>query len=205
MTTVRLAIKNRTNSGGRKGWTRLVTSVDKAKTNGYAFAGQFLNDQEYDLAPGDVLVEKNPEGSAKHGWDAGVCRAVSPAGGLWRTHAETFRWDKQFLSFRDHVAAVLALSPAERLRRVAADRLERCRAAEAAAEASLASVGPDAADDDRRRAAQDRVGEAARDTETWAAALAALRPGAADPKADAVAKVRAVMADLGVTVADLGA
>lgn len=110
--TVRVVIQNNTNSGNRRGWTKLVTAVDTSKTNGYAFEGRFLPDGEHDLPIGAVVIEKNPEGSAKHGWDAGVCYTVGADGGLYREHDGGFRWDRQFLSFRDLVARTLAASQA---------------------------------------------------------------------------------------------
>jgi len=117
--TVRIEIKNETNSGNRKGWTKHVTSVNSEKTNGYAFVGEFLNDKEYDLPVGAVLVQKNPEGSVKHGWDAGVCLVVEADGTLRRVHDDTYAWHKQFLSFRDLVAKTLngqASTPANDMR-----------------------------------------------------------------------------------------
>jgi len=107
----RVTIKNETNSGNRRGWTKWVQSVDATKTDGYAFVGSFLNDQEYDLPVGAVLVQKNPEGSAKHGYNNGVCLVVETDGSLRRTHADDFNWYRQFLTFRDHVAALFPTEP----------------------------------------------------------------------------------------------
>lgn len=111
MTTamVRVKIKNERNSGNRKGWSKLVTAVDATKTDGYAFIGQFLNDDtETDVPVGSVVVQKNPEGSAKHGWESGSCYVIGSDGILYTTHSGVFRWREKFLSFRDHVARVLA-------------------------------------------------------------------------------------------------
>ena len=115
MATVRIVLKNETNSGNRRGWTKVVTSVDVTKSNGYAFGGRFINDGENDLEVGSVLIQKNPMGSVKHGYDVGVCLVVRPDGSLWQTHdGNGFRWLREFLSFRDHVAAVLSLLPSDR-------------------------------------------------------------------------------------------
>jgi hypothetical protein len=108
MTKVRVKITNETNSGRRRGWTKLVTAVDTTKTNGYAFEGEFLREVEHDLEVGAVLVQKNPEGSVKHAWDAGVCLVVEADGTLRRVHDETYRWNENFLSFRDLVARTVA-------------------------------------------------------------------------------------------------
>jgi len=117
---VRTKIKNDMNSGRRKGWSKLVTSVDPSKNNGYAFEGEFLDDgKEYDLPVGSVVIQKHPEGSVKHAWESGHCYTLDGDGDLCYTSdesgKESFDWHKEFLSFRDHVIAVLARSqrPAE--------------------------------------------------------------------------------------------
>ena len=105
---VRIKIQNATNSGNRRGWTKLVTGVDKTKTNGYAFSGEFLpGDKEVDVPVGAVLVQQHPEGSVKHPWNSGHCYCVTESGELEQTHREDYDWSKDFLSFRDHVADVL--------------------------------------------------------------------------------------------------
>jgi len=100
-------IENHTNSGRRSGWTKLVTGCDLSKSNGFAFEGRFLNDGEQELQPGDILVQKNPEGSVKNPWSSGVCLRVSDTGELIRVQESTFVWEREFLSFRNLVAAEL--------------------------------------------------------------------------------------------------
>ncbi len=101
--TVRVRIKNETNSGNRKGWSKLVTSVDASKTNGYAFEGRFLNDdQEYDVEVGSVIVQQHPEGSVKRGWNSGHCYTIGEDGSLYETDGKSYKWYEEFLSFRDH-------------------------------------------------------------------------------------------------------
>ena len=61
-------------SGGRKGWNKLVTKVDDQQKGGYRFVGEFLEERQYNLATGAVVVGQIPVGSAKSGnhWRAGV-------------------------------------------------------------------------------------------------------------------------------------
>ena len=116
MKTVRCRIKNEINSGNRKGWSKLVTSVDMTKTNGYAFIGDFIpDDTEVELPVGGVLVQKNPQGSVKHSWDSGHVYIVEGDGKLYeildnvnQINARTYHWTKDFLSLRDLVAKCLA-------------------------------------------------------------------------------------------------
>ena len=110
MGTVRLKIQNEIASGRRSGWTKLVTKVDVTKKNGYAFEGEFLNECEHDLNEGDIVIQKNPEGSVKNGWSTGVCYRVTQ-NGLERLHETTFDWREDFLSFRDFVAKALDQKP----------------------------------------------------------------------------------------------
>lgn len=107
MDTVRVLICNETNSGNRKGWTKHVEEVDQTKDNGYAFIGRFLNNQEYDLPVGAVLVQKNPMGSVKSGYHEGVCLVVQQDGSLKQIHTKTYKWNENFLSFRDLVFGAL--------------------------------------------------------------------------------------------------
>ena len=102
MKTVRIKIENATSSGNRRGFTKHVTSIDSGATNGYAFEGNFLNDREYDLPLGAVVIQKNPFGSARSGSDVAVCYRVTEDG-LERVHEETYDWRRDFLTFRDVV------------------------------------------------------------------------------------------------------
>jgi hypothetical protein len=107
--TVRITIKNETNSGNRRGWSKLVTSVDATKTNGYALAGPFLNDgTETDVPVGSVIVQQHPEGSVKHSFNSGHCYVVGSDGELYTTGVNAANWHKNFLSFRDGVVKVLS-------------------------------------------------------------------------------------------------
>jgi len=101
-----IEIRNETNSGRRTGWTRRVTAVDVTKSNGYAFEGEFLNEGEVDLNPGDVLIQKNPMGSVKNAWHEGVCIVVDNNGNLHDV-GDKYDWKEQFLSFRNLVAEQL--------------------------------------------------------------------------------------------------
>lgn len=105
MKTVRIVIENPTASGHRLGWSKHVTFVDSTKTNGYAFGGKFLNNGEYDLPLGAVVVEKAPSGPANRPSDTGYCYRVAPDGP--ERLDEGLDWDKQFLTFRDLVADAL--------------------------------------------------------------------------------------------------
>jgi hypothetical protein len=102
----RISIKNETASGGRVGWTKTIKSVDKSKTNGYAFDGDFLNEgKQYDLCVGTVIVSKDPFGSARNGGHTGHIGTVEASGIMW--DQKTWDWGSQFLDFRDAVVKAL--------------------------------------------------------------------------------------------------
>lgn len=101
--TVRVKVEKPKGTGRRVGWNKVVTRVDDAKTGGYAFDGQFLDERQADLDVGSVLVGQIPVGSASTGnhWRVGV---VSIDGVEW----ENRTWPQdRFLDFRDHVKTLL--------------------------------------------------------------------------------------------------
>lgn len=100
-----ITIQNNTASGHRTGWTKHVTAVDIAKSNGYAFEGEFLNEGEAELPTGAVIVQKNPMGSVKNNWFEGVCSVVQPDDTL--LEIATNDWHTEFITFRNAVAAQL--------------------------------------------------------------------------------------------------
>lgn len=108
---VRTRIKNETNSGSRKGWSKHVTSVDTTKTNGYALIGDFVPDNtEIELPVGAVIVQKHPEGSVKHSWESGHVYRLGSDGMLYETDGKSYNWHKEFLSFRDQISTSLQLT-----------------------------------------------------------------------------------------------
>ena len=54
--TVRVKVEKPRGTGRRVGWNKVVTGIDDAKTGGYAFDGQFLDERQVDLDVGSVLV-----------------------------------------------------------------------------------------------------------------------------------------------------
>jgi hypothetical protein len=103
--TVRTTLPHITASGSRRGWYKLVTSVDTTKSNGYAFEGDFLKSGvELDLPMGSVIISKNPTGSVKNGGYDGYIYVVDSTE---LGYDEKFDWDRNFLSFRDAVAGYL--------------------------------------------------------------------------------------------------
>lgn len=103
--TVRTTLPHITASGGRRGWYKLVTSVDVTKSNGYAFEGDFLKSGvELDLPVGSVIISKDPTGSVKNGGHDGYIYVIDEAE---FGYSEKFNWDRNFLSFRDEVANYL--------------------------------------------------------------------------------------------------
>ncbi len=124
MKQVRIRVQNETASGRRQGWTKLVTDVDPEGRNGYSFAGDFLRGgAEHDLPVGGIVIQCNPEGSAKNGWKSGVCLRVQDDGTLLRLHEETYDWRDDFLSFRDLVISALTAEPGHEKLRAERDRL----------------------------------------------------------------------------------
>jgi hypothetical protein len=104
---VRLKITDSTASGHRKGWLKQVTSVDKTKVNGDAFAGDFLREGVCALPLGAIVVEQFPTGSVKNGVDKGEAYRVETSGLV--SFATADDWRRNFLDFRDAVAAALEL------------------------------------------------------------------------------------------------
>lgn len=103
--TVRMTLPSITASGGRRGWFKLVTSVDKSKTNRYAFEGEFLKSEvEIDLPIGAVLISKDPTGTLKNGGFDGYIYVVEASE---LCYDEKMDWGRNFLSFRDKVAEYL--------------------------------------------------------------------------------------------------
>lgn len=106
MQTIRINYKAATESGRRRGWGKVVTSVDSGKTNGYAFEGTFLQDGECDLPIGTVVVEMVPGGSIQN--SRKMFRAATVrAEGVGLEDAPLYERE-QFLSFRDYVAELVA-------------------------------------------------------------------------------------------------
>ena len=114
ITSIRIRYEVPVGSGRRRGWGKVVTSVDTTKTNGYAFEGEFLGDGEVDLPLGTVIVEKYPAGSVKNSYWQWTVGRVSEAGEIEHETADgksekwAFYWEReQFLSFRDRVAELV--------------------------------------------------------------------------------------------------
>lgn len=103
---MRIQINNPKESGGRQGWTKRITAVDKGKVNGYAFEGEFLqSDTEVEIPIGAILVQKLPAGSVKHGWNEAAAYKLGEDGELIDlAPRKVYNWRKDFLSFRDLVA-----------------------------------------------------------------------------------------------------
>ena len=91
-------------SGGRIGFYKHVTSVDRTKKTAWAFRGTFLQGEiEEDFPVGDVLVRKTPGGSSKNnsGLDTWEYTFIP-------SEEDTWEWTdkmegKRFLTFRDQV------------------------------------------------------------------------------------------------------
>jgi len=109
---IRTNLRMATASGHRRGWMKIVKSVDTSKANGYAFEGDFLKSGEADLPIGAIIVEQKPEGSVKRGYNSGAAyRVVDDPENPLEKIAETDDWRRKFLSFRDAIAD--ALKPKE--------------------------------------------------------------------------------------------
>ena len=101
--TVRVKMMKPRGSGRRMGWNKLVTGVDDSQKGGYSLVGEFLEERQYDLATGAVVVGQMPIGSARSGnhWRAGT---VGLGGVEWDDR--TWPLD-DFLDFQDHVKTLL--------------------------------------------------------------------------------------------------
>jgi len=103
---LRLAVEAEEASGHRRGWWKRVTRVDSTKKNGFAFEGEFLSSGvQEDLPVGAILVENRPRGFVKGGWEEGVAFRVTEQGLV--EVARCNHWRKEFLNFRDTIAALL--------------------------------------------------------------------------------------------------
>ena len=181
----------------RRGWLRHVTSVDPRQRGGYALIGPepFLQAGERILPLGAVVAECH--------WDGDVSLGrVGPDGAIvWLRDITTgSRW---WLDLKSHTVSTCQMAElllGEPLR----DTLTRgVRALTALVERTSADLA--AADQDWLvRAKREELDQAEALLEGAAARLASLPADPpADPRASAIAEVRALMARYGVTVADL--
>lgn len=96
--------------GRKKTWRKLLTGVDKTKTNGYAFIGEWLREGERaELKIGSFILCYDEDGSLKH-WYPVVRLFKVVEDGL----EEVYRWEGRTherswaLAVRDEIAAILA-------------------------------------------------------------------------------------------------
>ena len=91
-------------SGHGKTWAKVVSSVDHAKTNGYAFEGEFLpKDGEVELVEGDVILSVAYFGSRKNGeYEAQIILVEN--GKLEVKHED--KW-KNIITIREKVAELI--------------------------------------------------------------------------------------------------
>ena len=103
---MRFTIKSEHYSGNRKSWYKAVESVDQTKGNGYAFSGGFVSvNQEVEYPEGTIIIECQPTGSVNHGGKMGVIHKVTAEG---LESLEEYDYNREFLSFRDAVAELIA-------------------------------------------------------------------------------------------------
>lgn len=114
-TKVRLTYSPVLSSGGRSGWARTVSAIDrgleKTKAKSHTFVGDYIRAEvQVDLDLGSFYVEARPCGSAKNGWveirlmqvSLNDKNEVDPVQvGPWHNYKS------QWLSFLDHVEASL--------------------------------------------------------------------------------------------------
>jgi len=106
---MRIKLTNHNNSGRRNSWWKKVTSVDTAKTNGYAIGGDFLPvNKELDLSNGDILIEVRPTGSVNHSGKEGYIYIIENDELVEITH---HNWLNNFLTIRDKLANLLGEVP----------------------------------------------------------------------------------------------
>lgn len=108
MNTVRVVLEVTLASGGRRGWWKRVTGVDRTKKHGYSLQGEFLREGEHDLPLGSIVVEQYPTGTLNRALTRGTLYRVE-AGGLVEL-ASCTDWFRAFLSFQD--AIIASLQPA---------------------------------------------------------------------------------------------
>lgn len=103
---VTVTIENSSTSGNRKGWTKIVDSVDMEQKGGYAFEGSFLDDGEHEILVGSIIITCDPRGSVKNWWKEGTISRVQEDGTLGLI-ADEFDWYKEAVSFRNAVSEAL--------------------------------------------------------------------------------------------------
>lgn len=96
--TVRITANIPTASGRRRGWIKVVTSVDSSKSGGYALQGEFLGERETDIKVGTIVVRCCPCGSVKNGYKEYDFGIVAEDGINW--DSRDFTW-KTWLTFLD--------------------------------------------------------------------------------------------------------
>lgn len=102
---VRIYTENPTSSGKRKGWWKVISSVDLRKRDGYAFGGNFLPEGYNDVAEGAVIVCQYPQGSVASPYKSGKL-FVATKEGLEEVFSVT-DWYKEFLLIRDKAKELL--------------------------------------------------------------------------------------------------
>lgn len=110
--TVTVTVKTEHASGGRQSWWKHITATDASQRGGYAFAGEFLRDGEYEFPVGALLLHVTHQGSAKSGYQVGNLYAVDADGQL-REIAAGLNWREQSVSLRKAADEYLSLPPVE--------------------------------------------------------------------------------------------
>ena len=81
---IRIEVETYTTSGGRRGWHKLITGIDRSKKGGFAVEGSFLDEGLQDVEEGSLILQVDPTGSVKNGGkDATLWRIVKPDDEVW--------------------------------------------------------------------------------------------------------------------------
>lgn len=94
-----------------KKWAKIVTGVDKTKTNGYAFAGNFCREgRDVEVEPGTIFLTFGETGSAKYHAPEVFVSRVTTEGKLEEIlEADGRNWA---LDIRDDLADIMAQAAA---------------------------------------------------------------------------------------------
>lgn len=93
-------------SGSRKSWWKHVKGIDPSQKGGYAYVGDFLKEGETELQVGSVLLEVEPCGSVKNGYQDGKLYRVAEDGSL--DFICRHNWREASVSLRKAAEAALA-------------------------------------------------------------------------------------------------
>ncbi len=95
-----------------KSWAKLLTGVDRSKTNGYCFEGSFIS-QKAEVPVGSYLLLYGRFGSMKYNDPAVRVLRVNEDGSLEKVYEKQCETEKWALETRDEIASIIESSKSQ--------------------------------------------------------------------------------------------